>query len=223
MKETGEKPAPGGGLLEAGLRMLGLPAGGREQRLLERYLEELQRWNRAYNLVRAGPRELVGRHLLDSLAGVRALRALEPRASAADVGSGAGFPGLPLAVFLPETRFTLVERSARRAAFLRNAALLVGLPNVEVLQRQLSGLDRRFDLVTLRAFAPLARELPGLLAILAPGGTIVAYKGRRQRVDEELASLGRQAGETLAVEVAEVQVPFLEEERHLVMLRRLSS
>jgi 16S rRNA (guanine(527)-N(7))-methyltransferase RsmG len=119
------------------------------------------------------------------------LARLSPRRTVLDVGSGAGFPGLPLALFLEDSRFVLLERSARKAAFLGNVVALLGLANVRVLEMQLSGLEERFDLVTFRAWSPLDRELPALRRVLAPGGTIAAYKGRRQRIEAEGCRPGR--------------------------------
>lgn len=206
-------------LLARGLEQLGLEAQGRELEALELYRQELERWNRRYGFVKASGRELVVRHFLDSLAGLPVLQRLSPRGSLLDVGSGAGFPGLPLAVFLPDTAVVLLERSARRAAFLSNAVLLLGLKNVRVREQELRRLARGgecFDLVTFRAFTPLARELDRLRSVLAPEGRIAAYKGRRERIAVELAEAGLGEGEA---EVVPLEVPFLPEQRHLVLLR----
>ncbi len=219
-------------MLEAGVRELGLadPAGGEEPRRLERslrFLAELERWNRTFGFVHASGEQLVRRHFLDSLAGWPVIAALAGagRGSAAgagagpavaDLGSGAGFPGIPLAIFLPRIRFTLVERAARRAAFLRNAALLLGLANAQVREEGLEAIQETFDVVTFRALAPLQRELPRLRRLCGPGGAVVAYKGRREAVERELRGL-RPA--PAGLEVIPVRVPFLEEERHLVVFR----
>jgi 16S rRNA (guanine527-N7)-methyltransferase len=202
--------------LREGLGRIGvpLPAGGFEQ--LERFRVELERWNRVHGFVKAEGEDLVVRHFLDSLAAWGVLRDLDPRGTILDVGSGAGFPGIPLAVVFPESKVTLLERSAKRAAFLRNACLLVRLPNTAVVEAQLEELTERFDLVTFRAFSPLPRALPDLLARVRAGGWIVAYKGKKARVEEEIAALG--PGPT-RVSVRALEVPFLDEERHLVLVR----
>jgi 16S rRNA (guanine527-N7)-methyltransferase len=132
-----------------------------------------------------------------------------------DVGSGAGFPGLPLALFLQDCEVLLLERSARKAAFLANVVALLGLGNVRVRELELRSLEGRFGLVTFRAWSPLGRELPGLRRALAPDGWIAAYKGRRERIDQELAQAGPAAGDA---KIVPLQVPFLDEERHLVLL-----
>ena len=205
-----------GDVLSAGLERIGLPASSRQLAQLERFRLELERWNRAYGFVKAEGNELVVRHFLDSLAAWPVLRSLEPRRTILDVGSGAGFPGIPLAVVLPNSEFTLLERSAKRAAFLRNACLLLGLGNAAVREAQLGELDEGYDVVTFRAFSPLDRELHGLRSRLLPGGWIVAYKGKRARLDAEILAAGLKAPE---VEIRVLAVPFLEEERHLVLVR----
>ncbi len=216
-------------LLAAGVRALnfapegGPPEGGEEalERSL-RYLEELERWNRVYGFVRASGEDLVRRHFLDSLAGAPEVSRLAGDGTAADpprvadLGSGAGFPGIPLAIYLPRLRFTLVERSARRAAFLRNTALLLGLRHVQVCEEGLEAVREEFAVVTFRALAPLDRELSQLRRLCGPRGTVVAYKGRRERIEAEIAALRPQVA---ALRVVPLWVPFLEEERHLVIFR----
>ncbi len=212
MEDKGEGTAVQ--LLAEGLRRLGIDCPPERLEALERYRLELELWNRRYGFVKASGSDLVVRHFLDSLAGLPVLARL-PRRTVLDVGSGAGFPGLPLALFLEDSRVLLLERSARKAAFLANVAALLGLGNVRVLEQDLRRLEERFELVTFRAFSPLARELPGLRRVLAPGGVIAAYKGRRERIEEELREAGAAAG---GAEVVRLEVPFLEEERHLVLL-----
>jgi len=206
------------GLLEQGLAQLNLPADPTLVERLTIYLSELTLWNRRLGLVKAEGDELLIRHLLDSLAGLAAIRSL-PHATIADVGSGAGFPGIPLAIFLDDGRFTLIERSGRSASFLRSAVLLCDLKGrAEVAEVDLARVDRRFQLVTFRALAPLPAMIAGLLRITAEGGAIVAYKGRRSVVDEELAALAKGPASFKEVRVVPVEVPFLEEERNLVVI-----
>jgi 16S rRNA (guanine527-N7)-methyltransferase len=148
------------------------------------------------------------------------INGLHPRRTVLDVGSGAGFPGIPLAVFLPDCAVTLLERSSRRAAFLANVVLLMGLRQVRVEEKQLAQLTGRFDLVTLRGFSPLARELDDLLRVVSPEGHLVAYKGRRERILAELRAAGLAEGEAV---LFPLQVPFLEAERHLVVINSLTN
>jgi 16S rRNA (guanine527-N7)-methyltransferase len=167
--------------------------------------------------VKASGRDLAVRHILDSLAALPILAPL-PRARAADIGSGAGLPGIPLAIALPDSHFSLIEPSGRRCRFLENQRVLLGLSNVEIMQQRLEELDGVWDLLVFRAVWPLEPGILGRLTrVLAPGGTIAAYKGRRSRLDPEL-----EAAETAGLEWELIQLapPFLDEERHLVLLRR---
>jgi 16S rRNA (guanine527-N7)-methyltransferase len=207
-------------VLLQGLERLGIRSTTVQLRQLESYRHELERWNRTFGFVKAEGEELVVRHFLDSLAGLGAIAELAGAGRIADVGSGAGFPGVPLAIMLPRATLTLVEPASRKAAFLRGVAILLELGNVTVAEKQLRELQGPFDLVTFRAFRPLAaRELTGLRRLLAPGGAIVAYKGRRERVAAELRQIGLAGAGADRVKVVALRVPFLEEERHLVVLR----
>jgi 16S rRNA (guanine527-N7)-methyltransferase len=139
-----------------------------------------------------------------------------PRGGVLDVGSGAGFPGIPLAIALPGIRFTLLERSGRKCAFLENCRALLGLANVTVLPADLSAAAGAYDVITFRAVAPLGRFLADLVRSKVVWRSIAAYKGRRDRIDAELAALGPAAR---GAEVVRIAVPFVDEERHLVVLR----
>jgi 16S rRNA (guanine527-N7)-methyltransferase len=203
--------------------------------LLEQYLAEIELFNPAYGLVSIkNRRDLVVRHILDSLAALGAL----PEGGArriADAGSGAGLPGIPLAICLPQARFTLIERMGRRAGFLRNTIAALALPNAAVEETEMEkAAPGRFDLVVFRAFRPLEPPvLKGLLRLLAEGGVLAAWKGRRSALEEELGKLetagllssradpsafSPPAAGGLPWEVLPVKVPFLEEERHLVLI-----
>jgi len=216
-----------------GLEQLEIPFSAEQIIKVQIFLEELERWNRRYGLVgrrdakdrqldrrQLDRRQLIVRHVLDSLAAWATVKALDQRRQVADVGSGAGFPGIPLAVFLPDSRFTLLEPSAKKAAFLRNAAILANLENVEVAEIRLQEVRRRFDLVVFRAFSPLPRVLTDLQRILEPNGAVIAYKGKRSRVLEELAASGL---DLQRLRIVAVRVPFLAEERHLVVVPKASS
>jgi len=212
-------------LLKEGFVKLGIEESeGRVLPLLERYIEEIELFNPAYGLVKVKDRrELIVKHILDSLAPLKAKRDLfEGRESfkIADVGSGAGLPGIPLAVCLPHANFTLIERMGKRAGFLRDAIAVLGMPNVAVEEADMEKLalaaDNRYDLIVFRAFKPLdCAVLKGLFALLKPTGLLAAYKGRRQTINEEMGGLRNLSWEAISLEV-----PFLEEERHLVLIRQ---
>jgi 16S rRNA (guanine527-N7)-methyltransferase len=202
-------------VLEEGLAQLDIPFDVDQLAKLHVFLQELERWNKAYGFVKAAGQQLVVRHVFDSLSAWRKIRAIPRKDQVVDVGSGAGFPGIPLAVFLVDSCFTLLEPSAKKAAFLRNVAILARLDNVEVQEARLEDVKRRFDLVVFRAFTPLHREIDALRRILEPGGVIIAFKGKRARILEELRKTG--LGPKQA-QIEAVEVPFLNEERHLVIL-----
>lgn len=205
------------GLIERGLAALGLDLGAASLEKLERYVAEIELWNQAYGLVNDSGDSLIVRHILDSLAGLERIRSLSP-ASLADAGSGAGLPGVPLAILMGETRVALIERSGKRCRFLSNQKALLGLDNLSVVESDLGDARGPFDVVTFRAFRPLEKPIiDQLLALLSPDGALAAYKGKRSKIDEELGGL---ASYRLSSEILPLRVPFLEgEERHLVILR----
>lgn len=199
--------------LAAGLEALGLPAALATPLLA--YLALLARWNATYNLTAIrDPRDMVAKHLLDSLAMqpfVRGLRTL------ADLGTGPGLPGIPLAIATPALQVTLVESNGKKARFLREAARQLGLGNVQVAESRIEAFrpGTPFDAITARALAtlPLILELGGHLP--GPAGRLLAMKGVVP--DEEIATLP--AGWRLAA-VHPLRVPGLDAERHLVEVAR---
>ncbi len=139
---------------------------------LAQFVELLLRWNKVYNLTGVrGADEIVDRHLVESFA----LRALLRGSEVADVGSGGGLPGLPLAIAEPERRFTLIESRAKRVRFLRHAAAELKLANVEVAHGRAEGLrvERPFATVLARAVAPPAELLTICRHLTAPGSILL--------------------------------------------------
>jgi 16S rRNA (guanine527-N7)-methyltransferase len=228
-----------GGLLERGLsqlregdpvvdRLMGGSSAG-VLALLNKYIEEIELFNPAYGLVGAKNREdLVVRHILDSLSALGIIaRLLESPGAAspappliADLGSGAGLPGIPLAAALPNYPFVLVERSGRRAGFLRNTLAVLGLSNAVVEEGDMEGAaPERFGLITFRAFRPFEPAMAqAVFRLLRRDGVLAAYKGRRDRIETELAGLTVMQDQP-RTELYPLSVPFLGEERHLVVLR----
>ena len=210
------------GLLRRGLALLEVPDAGSAAAVLERYLEEIGKWNPRFGFVKAHGEELIIKHVFDSLSAWRIVRDLAwgtPGAGTVlDIGSGAGFPGIPLAVALPSLEFTLMERSAKRAAFLENCALLLCLKNVRVLEEDLSAATGDYGVITFRAFAPLDRFFADLLRARVRCRAVAAYKGREARAREELERM-RGSGIAFDAEISRVEVPFMDEERHIVSIR----
>ncbi|MDR0878462.1 MAG: 16S rRNA (guanine(527)-N(7))-methyltransferase RsmG [Treponema sp.] len=200
--------------------------------LLQKYIEEIELFNPAYGLVGAKDRrELVIKHILDSLSPLgiiarlhRAELSLQSGGEIADVGSGAGLPGIPLAITLPDVSFTLIERMGRRAGFLRNTLAALGISNVTAEEREMEkAAPDRFAIITFRAFRPLEPALLGsLFRLLKSGGILAAYKGRRSAIAEEMEAVERLSAidSPPGWECFPCPVPFLDEERHLVVIRK---
>ena len=191
---------------------LGVAVSTDQSTQLFRLLDELERWNRAYNLTRIDSRQaMVTQHLLDSLAASADLRGER----VADLGTGAGFPGLPLAIVHPDRQFTLIDATAKKIRFVAHAVRTLGLKNVQALHARAESMrpERGFDTIVVRAVASLS-ELISLAGPLARRGTVLlAYKG--QRPDAEIAAIPR---EWQPARVRPVQIPGLAAERCLVTL-----
>lgn len=224
--------------------------------LMESYIKELVLFNSAYNLVNTSDHDdIVVRHILDSLSAWQHIDALaQNRAAAlqqsqagqqselaiADIGSGGGLPGIPLAAALPQYNFVLIERMSKRCAFLQNAAAILGLKNVVVQNWELEKTPAAsIDIATFRAFRPLDKKmLKSLLAVLKDGGVLAAYKARRSKILEEMGALGysEQDGASFdlgspadprAYKIIALDVPFLtdtndgdDRERNLVVISK---
>jgi len=178
------------------------------------YLALLDRWNRTYNLTAVrDPADMVARHLLDSLA----MLPFVGDGALADLGTGPGLPGIPLAIARPPLQVTLVESNGKKARFLREAVRTLQLRNARVAESRIESLDEpaAYDAITARALAtlPLIVELGGPL--LKPTGRLLAMKGARP--DEEIAAL---PGGWRVDGVHRLVVPGLAAERHLVVVVR---
>jgi 16S rRNA (guanine527-N7)-methyltransferase len=197
---------------------------------MKAYVEQIELYNPAWNLVGTNDRrELIVRHILDSLAPLGIIYgALAERNNPciADVGSGAGLPGIPLAIALPEVNFTLIERKGRRAGFLRNTVEALSFNNILVEEEELEKVKpARFDLVTYRAFHPLEPKLLKKLFRLCRGkGVLAAYKGRREKIFAEMAALEQALPHMKSRwNLFPCPVPLLDEERHLLLLNVIKS
>jgi 16S rRNA (guanine527-N7)-methyltransferase len=196
--------------------------------LLAAYIAEIMTHNPVLSLVGTNdPKELVVRHVLDSLAPLGIICQKCNLKRVADVGSGAGLPGIPLAIALPDSEFTLIERKGRRAGFLRNTLTTLaaksnnGFSNVSVEEQEMEKVPaHRFTLVTFRALKPLEPKiLKKLFRLCIDGGVLAAYKGRRSKVGAEIAELKQQMPtQTIRWELIPCPVPMLNEERHLLLI-----
>ncbi|WP_439106529.1 16S rRNA (guanine(527)-N(7))-methyltransferase RsmG [Congregibacter sp.] len=199
--------------LSQGLTSLGLDLSEAQQQLLLQYLKLLSHWNKAYNLTAVRDEQaMVTRHLLDSLAVLPHLQVQR----FIDVGTGAGLPGIPLAIALPDSHFTLLDSNGKKTRFLVHASNELGLGNVDVIKSRVAEFvpDRAYDAVLSRAFASLDDMISGCQHLLVPGGEFLAMKG--QRPDDELQRIGSGAFE---ISMIDLQVPGLSEDRCLLRIQ----
>jgi 16S rRNA (guanine527-N7)-methyltransferase len=196
-------------------RELGIELSASQCERLDRFTRLLQRWNRTHNLTAITRTEdIVSHHLLDSLSLASELPA-PPALRVLDAGSGAGLPGIPLAIALPAHHFTLVDAVGKKCAFITQARLELATPNVEVIHSRLEQLHGlQFDAIVSRALGSLASFVSSTRHLLAPHGRWIGMKG--QRPEEELQQLP--PGVT-ASRIVTLRVPLLDEARHLVVLQ----
>jgi 16S rRNA (guanine527-N7)-methyltransferase len=197
--------------LATGLAALGIDLPPAAQEKLLAFRDLLLKWNRTYNLTALrDPEQAISHHLLDSLA----ILPYVADGALIDVGSGGGLPGIPLAVARPALPVTLVDAVQKKATFLQQAAIQLGLPNVAVRHARVEEMTGAFAQISSRAFTELQRFVDLTRHLLAPGGRWLAMKGIRP--DDEIAALPP----GIVVEsVVPLIVPGLDAERHLIILK----
>ena len=229
-------------ILTDGLIKCGLPqeACAPLAEKMEAYIKEIVLFNSAYNLTNTSDHdELVTRHILDSLAAYKEIAQLAGKIAGssptmtgaeaaqltfADIGSGGGLPGIPLAAAfmlagLP-VQWQLVERMEKRCAFLENCAAILGLKNVTVVNSEAERLPpESYDLITFRAFRPLDKKMTKtLLRIVRPSGHLCAYKAKLSSIQEEMEGIKSLVPD---YRIAPLAVPGLEDsERNLVIITK---
>jgi 16S rRNA (guanine527-N7)-methyltransferase len=209
-----------GEALRAGLASLRLDLDAAVQAKLLAYLSLLEKWNRTHNLTAVRePERMLSVHLLDSLAAIPQLPHVE-RLRLADVGSGGGLPGIPLAIARPLWSVALIERSEKKCAFLRQAAAELRLPNLEVIHSRIEDFvpRQRFDVVIARALSELARFVAASAHLLKPGGCLVAMKGRYPAA--EITALPKTVR---VLGTPKLDPPGVDGERHLVIMETTAS
>lgn len=198
------------------MRQLNLaqPLDEEQQTKLISYVELLEKWNKTYNLTAVRkPEEMVTRHLLDSLSICPYLRGK----SLLDVGTGAGLPGIPLAIVFPEYQFTLLDSNNKKTRFVVQAVAELELPNVDVVQSRVEEYETEepFDTITTRAYAAISDMVQQTSHLMATDGVFLAMKGINP-----LAELGELPPNYIIENNYLINVPNLDEERHLLEIKR---
>ncbi len=199
--------------LAAGLAALPLELDPDVQGRLIDFLHLLVKWNRAYNLTAVRqPEQMVTRHLLDSLVVGPYLNGRH----ILDVGTGAGLPGIPLALAYPDRHFTLLDSNGKKIRFVTQAVAELGLANVDVIQSRIEAFqpDQRFDTITARAYASIEELVRQTSRLLAAGGQYLVMKGVYPVAEVEAMP----AGYRLEA-VHRLNVPKLDAERHLLIVQ----
>ena len=202
-------------ILSKGLRQLEMaqPLDGKQQSKLIKYVELLDKWNKTYNLTAVRkPEQMITRHLLDSLSIYSYLRGKH----ILDVGTGAGLPGIPLAIVFPERQFMLLDSNSKKTRFVTQAVSELELSNVNVVQSRVENFQSPalFDTIITRAYSAIGDMLKQTSHLLANEGIFLAMKGANPVAEiDELSS-------SYVVENSyAVKVPGLEEERHLLEIK----
>jgi 16S rRNA (guanine527-N7)-methyltransferase len=199
-------------LLKKGLDLLELPHTGQQIEAFRAYLSELKKWNRAYNLTGLKTdRDIIIKHFLDSLL---FLKVLPPHASAAaDIGSGAGFPGIPVKIMVPALKMFLIEPVGKKAVFLRHLSSKLGLGGIEIIDKRIEEVEGiSVDAAMTRALYSVRDFIEKTKGILNKGGVLILSKG--PKLGEELEGL-----EMRDIAVSDFNLPFAETVRHLVVVR----
>ena len=197
--------------LEQGLQEMGLELADETRQKLLDYLALLGKWNKVHNLTAVrDPLDMVTLHLLDSLA-------VTPHVGSGrllDVGSGAGLPGIPLALVRPDLQVTVMDSSHKKASFMRQAKAVLQIPNLEVVCGRVEKYqpEAGFDMIISRAFSDIAEFVRLSRHLLAPAGIWLAMKGVHPY--DELAQL-----KDLTFTVEPLHVPGLDAQRHLVIIK----
>ena len=203
-------------ILESGLASLSIPYSDHQITLLLRYVDLIERWNKAYNLTAVRGREnWLVRHLLDSLAVLPFLRGKR----VIDVGTGAGLPGIPLAIMQPTTLFSLLDSNGKKTRFLFQVQTQLALSNVTIIDARVEAYRpaKTFDVVISRAFGSLTKLVDICEHLLSNNGCYLAMKGAM--VEDDVMTLQQSAADgRLMTSVHALRVPGLDESRCVVEL-----
>lgn len=201
-------------LLRNGVEQLHIKLSAEQFRQLLEYLQLLGKWNQAYNLTAISvPEEMVKLHLFDSLAIAPYLKSQRN----IDIGTGAGLPGIPLAIYFPQRQFTLLDSNGKKTRFLTHVKQQLGLNNVEIIHDRAESYrtDKLYDAILSRAFASLKDMLNCTAHLCAQQGRFLALKGTYPD-----AEIGKLPSNFKVEKVIPLTVPEIEAERHLLIIQR---
>ena len=208
-------------LLKKGLIELGFMPSEEQTNAFMTYLSELKKWNKAYNLTGLKEdKDIIIKHFFDSLLYLKTL--LEGKIRVADVGSGAGFPGLPIKIIRPEIEMYLIEPSRKKAAFLKHIIRQLGLKKAEVIEKRIEEIRANQELAELvdvavtRALFSIKDFMKKASHIVKEGGTLILNKG--PKVDEELKKL-----QDVKYEILPINLPFSDIKRYLIIVYQSSA
>ena len=197
--------------LQRGVQQLDLKLSEQVQQQLLDYLDHLSKWNKAYNLTAiTDPMQMVSHHLLDSLAIMPFIQGN----NILDVGTGAGLPGLVLAIVMPDKQFTLLDSNGKKIRFLIQTIASMGLKNVQAIQSRVESyqVDEKFDVIIARAVASTQQLVDNSRALLCNKGQFILMKGKHPA--HELQSL------SLPYQVQSIEVPGVDAPRHVVIIEQ---
>lgn len=211
-------------LLAKIIKEIGITFTENQTKQMLRFVSEIELFNPKYKLVGAEGDDILIRHVGDCLAAVPTIeRVIEncEDAKFADVGSGAGFPGIVLAVAFPNQKFTLIERMNRRVGFLNNVIAALRLNDrVRVVSKDLKDVDEKFDIITFRAFHPLFDIMDDIDNICKDSGHVCAYKAKADTLLPELSMVEEICNTKWISTIEELHVPMFDASRKLCILQK---
>ena len=207
-------------LLASGVQQLEIHAVEQQQNMLFQYVQLLQKWNKAYNLTAIeDTAEIISKHILDSLSVTKYLQGK----NIIDVGSGAGLPGIPLAIVCPDKQFTLLDSNAKKIRFIQQVTIDLRLKNVQAVHQRVEDYpankqsDEEFNTLVSRAFTSsdkLFATCEQLLKHLSEKGQIIFMLGKQKRLEALPKSYNM-------TEIHSIEIPYLEAQRHIAIAQKI--